>query len=99
MEIAYDPNNAGQVYLILKKEWNVFRLTENCKQYVGVSETEYTMARETEKVKHRELRNLETEGRLKFIKEVQKIVNDKDCKEKDKVSHAAMKSNQKKEEM
>lgn len=97
VQIAYDADNVNCVYLILEDKWKEFKLAKYCRQYAGISESEYKVQKERTKEKRKELQHMEAEGRLKFIKEVQEIVRDKECKDKGKLDRATIKSNQERE--
>ena len=97
VQIAYDADNVNCVYLVLEDQWKEFKLAKYCRQYAGISESEYKVQKERTKEKRKELQHMEAEGRLKFIKEVQEIVRDKECKDKGKLDRATIKNNQERE--
>ena len=97
ISIAYDPNNVGSIYVLVKKDWIRFELSNSHKQYVGLSEPEVKQQKKTNREELQKLQRVEAEGRVKFLKEVREIVSGKECAEKGTLNTDVIKQNRSKE--
>ena len=97
VQIAYDPENVSQVYLIDSMNYLPFELASYCKQYVGATQTEYQMEKDKHKANHRELERLDTEGRIKVLQNIQSIVGQAECADKGRLDGTVIQNNRRKE--
>ena len=97
VQIAYDPENVSQVYLIDSMNYLPFELASYCKQYVGATQTEYQMEKDKHKANHRELERLDTEGRIKVLQNIQSIVGQAECADKGRLDGTVIQKNRRKE--
>ncbi len=95
--IAYDPDNVESIYVITDEEWVRFELSEAHKKYAGVSESELKDQKRADREEMQKFQRIETEGRVKFLKEVQEIVSDKEYVVKGKLKMETIKENRSKE--
>lgn len=96
-QIAYDPEDVSRVYLVDGMEYHTFQLAEAYRQYAGATESEYQMEREQHKGSIREAKRKDTEGRLKMIRDIQKIVGRTECIGKDTISQESIQKNRRRE--
>lgn len=97
VQIAYDPENVSQVYLIDSMNYLPFELASYCKQYVGATQTEYQMEKDKHKANHRELERLDTEGRIKVLQNIQSIVGQAECADKGRLDGTVIQKNRRRE--
>ena len=97
VQIAYDPEDISRVYLMDGMEYHTFSLAEAYRQYAGATEEEYRMEREKSKNSRREAKQKDTEGRLKMLKDIQDIIGQAECMEKESISQEAIKRNRRRE--
>ena len=97
VQIAYDPEDISRVYLIDGMEYHTFQLAEAYRQYAGATESEYQMEREKLRPSRREAKQKDTEGRLKMLKDIQDIIGQAECMEKESISQEAIKRNRRRE--
>lgn len=97
VQIAYDPENVSQVYLIDGMNYLPFELASYCKQYIGATQTECQMEKAKHKASHRELERLDTEGRIKVLQNIQSIVGQAECADKGKLDGTVIQNNRRKE--
>ena len=96
-QIAYDPEDVSRVYLVDGMEYHTFQLAEAYRQYAGATESEYQMEREQHKGSIREAKRKDTEGRLKMIRDIQKIVGRTECIGKDTIGQESIQKNRRRE--
>ncbi|MEF9939588.1 MAG: Mu transposase C-terminal domain-containing protein [Clostridium sp.] len=97
IQIAYDLENVSKIYLIEGMEYIPFKLTNYEKQYAGATQAEYQIEREKNKNNRQELEQLDTDGRIGLMKNIQNIVNGTECMDKDKINAAVIETNRKRE--
>ena len=78
-------------------EYHPFQLAEAYRQYAGATESEYQMEREQRRDSRREAKWKDTEGRLKMIRDIQEIVGQTECIDKDTISQEAIQKNRRRE--
>ncbi|MDB2035256.1 transposase [[Clostridium] symbiosum] len=97
VQIAYDPENVSQVYLIDGMEYLPFGLASYCKQYVGATQAECQIEKDKHKASLKELERLDTEGRIKVLQNIQEIVGQAEYLDKDKIDGAVIQNNRRRE--
>lgn len=97
VQIAYDPENVSQVYLIDGMEYLPFELASYCKQYVGATQTECQIEKDKHKASLKELERLDTEGRIKVLQNIQAIVGQAEYADKDKIDGTVIQNNRRRE--
>ena len=97
VQIAYDPENVSQVYLVDGMNYLPFVLASYCKQYVGVTQTECQIEKDKHKASLKELERLDTEGRIKVLQNIQAIVGQAEYADKDKIDGAVIQTNRRRE--
>lgn len=97
VQIAYDPENVSQVYLVDGMEYLPFELASYCKQYAGATQTECQIEKDKHKVSLKELERLDTEGRIKVLQNIQAIVGQAEYADKDKIDGAVIQNNRRRE--
>lgn len=97
IQIAYDSENVSKIYLIEGMAYIPVSLANYEKQYAGVTQTEYQIEREKHRNNRQELEQLDTEGRIGLMKNIQDIVNGTECFDKDKINAVTIEVNRKRE--
>ena len=97
VQIAYDPEDVGRVYLVNGMTYQTFELAESCRKYAGTTESEWQMEQADRRESRREARRKDTEGRLKMLRDIKEIVDQAECLEKEPVSQEAIQKNRRKE--
>lgn len=97
VQIAYDPENVSQVYVIDGMEYLHFELASYCKQYIGATEAECQIEKDKHKANLKELERLDTEGRIKVLQNIQEIVGQAECADKDKINGTVIQNNRRRE--
>lgn len=97
VQIAYDTENVSHIYLIDDMRYLPFELAGHYKQYVGATQTEFQIEKEKHKANHKELERIDTEGRIRVLQNIQKIVGQADCLEKDKIETTVIQANRRRE--
>lgn len=97
VQIAYDPENVSQVYLVDGMEYIPFELASYCKQYVGATQTECQIEKDKHKASLKELERLDTEGRIKVLQNIQEIVGQAEYADKDKIDGTVIQNNRRRE--
>lgn len=97
IQIAYDPDDVSQVYLIDGMEYIPFELASYCQQFVGASQAECQIEKDKFKENRQELERLNTEGRIKVLQNIQAIVGQAEYADKGKLDGAVIQNNRKKE--
>lgn len=97
VQIAYDPENVNQIYLIDGMKYLPFELASYCKQYIGATETECQIEKDKHKANLKELERLDTEGRIKVLQNIQAIVGQAECADKDKIDGTVIQNNRRRE--
>ena len=97
VQIAYDPENVSQVYVIDGMEYLHFELASYCKQYIGATEAECQIEKDKHKANLKELERLDTEGRIKVLQNIQEIVGQAECADKDKIDGTVIQNNRRRE--
>lgn len=97
VQIAYDPENVSQVYLVDGMNYLPFELASYCKQYAGATQTEYQIEKDKHKASLKELERLDTEGRIKVLQNIQEIVGQAEYADKDKIDGAVIQNNRRRE--
>lgn len=97
IQIAYDPDDVSQVYLIEGMEYIPFELANYCRQYVGATQAEYQLEKDKHRISKQELERLDTEGRIKVLQSIQSIVGHAECADKGKIDGAEIQNNRRRE--
>lgn len=97
VQIAYDPENVSQVYLVDGMEYLPFELASYCKQYIGATQAECQIEKDKHKASLKELERLDTEGRIKVLQNIQAIVGQAEYADKDKIDGAVIQNNRRRE--
>ena len=97
VQIAYDPENVSQVYLVDGMEYLPFELASYCKQYAGATQTECQIEKDKHKASLKELERLDTEGRIKVLQNIQAIVGQAEYADKDKIDGTVIQNNRRRE--
>lgn len=97
IQIAYDPENVSKVYMVEGMEYIPFELANYEKQYIGATQAEYQIERDKHRNSRQELEQLDTEGRIDLMKNIQDIVNVTECMNKDKINAVVIESNRRRE--
>ena len=97
IQIAYDPDDVSQVYLIEGMEYTPFELASYCKQYVGATQAEYQIEKDRNRTSKQELERLDTEGRIKVLQNIQAIVGQAEYADKNKIDGAVIQNNRRRE--
>lgn len=97
VQIAYDPENVSQVYLVDGMNYLPFELASYCKQYVGATQTECQFEKDRHKASLRELERMDTEGRIKVLQNIQEIVGQAEYADKDKIDGTVIQNNRRRE--
>lgn len=97
VQIAYDPENVSQVYLVDGMNYLPFELASYCKQYAGATQTECQIEKDKHKASLKELERLDTEGRIKVLQNIQAIVGQAECADKDKIDGTVIQNNRRRE--
>lgn len=97
VQIAYDPENVSQVYLVDGMNYLPFELASYCKQYAGATQTEYQIEKDKHKASLKELERLDTEGRIKVLQNIQEIVGQAEYADKDKIDGTVIQNNRRRE--
>ena len=97
IQIAYDPNDVSQIYLIDGMEYIPFELANYCKQYIGATQAEYRIEKDRHRTSKQELERLDTEGRIKVLQSIQSIVGEAECADKGKIDGTVIQNNRRRE--
>lgn len=97
IQIAYDPDNVSQVYLIDGMEYIPFELANYCRQYIGATQTEYQIEKDKHRISKQELERMDTEGRIKVLQNIQSIVGEAECADKGKIDGTVIQNNRRRE--
>lgn len=97
IQIAYDPNDVSQIYLIDGMEYIPFELANYCRKYMGATQAEYQIAKDKHRISKKELERMDTEGRIKVLQNIQAIVNETECVDKGKIDGDMIQNNRKRE--
>lgn len=97
VQIAYDPENVSQVYLVDGMNYLPFELASYCKQYMGATQTECQIEKDKHKASLKELERLDTEGRIKVLQNIKEIVGQAEYTDKGKLDGAVIQTNRRRE--
>lgn len=97
IQIAYDPEDVSQVYLINGMECIPFELASYCQKYVGATQAEYQIEKDKHRTSKQELERLDTEGRIKVLQSIQSIVGEAECADKGKIDGDIIQNNRRRE--
>ena len=95
--IAYDPQNVSHIYMIQEQSYLKLELAEFCKRYAGATEKELDASQKQKRKQLKELRQIELEGRVELLKNLQSIVDEAKYEDKYKIEKKEIEDNRKRE--
>lgn len=97
IQIAYDPDNASCVYLLDDMNYVTYELANYCKQFAGATQEEVQLVKDKHKANIKALKQIDTEGRIGVLQNIQSIVGGKECADKGKIDGIVIQTNRRKE--